>query len=79
MNMKRTYMRQRADAPNETRIRVNKDMMATELYIPGGAPREGRELKHMTVSRLVTNPPAKLTRASGMGSEAIIIKIRVIG
>ena len=69
--MKRTYMRQRADAPKETRTSVNKEMTATDEYMPGGTPRVGSVLMTMTVSRLAMNPPAMLIRASGMRSEAI--------
>jgi len=72
-------VKQRADDPKNTRISMRREITAAELYKPGGTPSDVIVRKEMTVSRLVTKPPAMLTRASAIGSEAIIFKNRLIG
>ena len=54
---------------------MRREATAAEVYHPGGTPSEVNVRNDMTVSRLVTKPPAMLTRASGMGSEAIFFRI----
>ncbi len=58
-----------------TRIIMRRVITAAEVYNPGGTPREVNVRNDMTVSRLVTDPPARLTRASEMRSEAIMFKM----
>ncbi len=77
--MKRIYVKQRAENPLNTRISARTEIMVVEVYSPGRTPSEAIDRNEMTVSRLVTNPPVKLTRASAMESEAIIFKNGLIG
>ena len=70
--MKRIYVKQRADHPNNTRNSARTEITAEEVYIPGRTPSEVIVRNDMTVSRLVTKPMATITRASAMGSESIL-------